>query len=277
MTKYSSYARIAGAVVVALAVTIVLSGCLESRTVVNVGADGSGTVEETFLMQEQILQMLGSMGGGEGFSLLDRNELESGVSDYGEGVSLQSAQEVKTDWGSGYRAVYAFEDVNQLRVNQNPSDELPSQGAQMGQEQPRADEYIRFSMTRGRPNTLEIIMPEQDDVETESPNEPQGNDGTEMGDFPQEEMEGIVQMYRDMRISVDVVVDGEIVETNAAHAEGNTVTLLDLNFNKIIERPEVLEQLASRRAETITEVQETVNEVPGIKAELKPRVEVQFR
>jgi hypothetical protein len=92
-------------VVLALAAVVVLSGCLQSRTVINVNADGSGTVEETFLMQRDVVQMLSSMGEGEEFSLLDREELERGAGDLGDGVSLQSAEEMSTDWGSGYRAV----------------------------------------------------------------------------------------------------------------------------------------------------------------------------
>ncbi len=257
--------------------TVILSGCLQSQTVVNVNGDGSGTVEETFLMQQQVLQMLAGMSEGSGFSLLDEAELESDASDYGEGVTLQSAEEVNTDWGGGYRAVYSFEDVNQVKINQNPSNDVPAQGAQMGPDQPRAEEYIRFEMDSGQPNTLDVILPEQGDAELESQNEAEGNGSAETGDVAQQEIESLAELYRDMRISVDVMVDGRIVDTDATHVEGNTVTLLDMDFNRIIERPEMLEELASREAGTITEVQQTVNDIPGIKVEVQPRVRVRFQ
>lgn len=262
-------------VLAALAAVVLLSGCLQSRTVINVNADGSGTVEETFLMQRDVVQMLSSMGEGEEFSLLDRDELERGAGDLGDGVSLQSAEEMSTDWGSGYRAVYTFDDINTLRVNQNPSDDVPSGGAEMGGEQPSAVEYIRFTMTRGRPATLEIVMPEPEGEEMEPAEEmPEEMEAPELSE---EDMQGLASLYTDMRISVDVVVNGRIVDTDATHRDGNRVTLVDMDFNRILEQPDVMRRLARQEAGSISEVEQLVNDIPGIKAELKRRVQVRFQ
>jgi hypothetical protein len=253
----------------------VLSGCLQSRTVISVNADGTGTVEETFLMQRDIVQMLASMGEGESFSLLDRDELERGAEELGDGVQFQSAEEMSTDWGSGYRAVYSFDDINTLRVNQNPSDDVPSQGADMGGEQPSAVEYIQFTMTRGRPATLEIIMPEPEQEELEPVDEmPEGMEAPEISE---EDMQGLASLYTDMRISVDVVVNGDIVDTNATHHDGNRVTLMDIDFNRILEEPEVMERLARQEPGSLSQVEALVNDLPGIKAELNRRIQVRFR
>jgi hypothetical protein len=260
---------------VALIAVVLLSGCLQSRTEIRVNADGTGTVEETFLMKEDIVQMLASMGDGESFSLLDREELERGAADLGDGVSLQSAEEMSTDWGSGYRAVYAFDDINDLRVNQNPSDDVPSQGGQAGGEQPSAVEYIRFSMSGARPATLEIIMPEPEGEEIEPVDDmPEEMDGPELSE---QDMQGLASLYTDMRISVDVVVNGRIVETDATHRDGNRITLVDMDFNRILEEPDVIQRLAQQEAGSISEVERLVNDIPGIKAELKRRVRVRFR
>ena len=264
-------------VIATFVVVLVLSGCLQSQTVINVNLDGSGTVEETFLMQKDIAQMLASMSESGSASLLDRDELERGAADLGSGVTLESAEEMSTDWGSGYRAVYAFDDINNLRVNQNPSDDVPSQGAEMGEETPSAVEYIQFRMNRGRPATLEIIMPEPDEGEMEPAESETMPEGMEAPEISDEDMQGLASLYTDMRISVDVVVNGTVVDADATHRDGNRITLMDMDFNRILEDPQLMQQLAQQEPGSLSQVEAMVNDVPGIKAELKRRVQVRFR
>ena len=264
-------------VVVAVVAVLVLSGCLQSRTVITVNADGSGTVEETFLMQKDVVQMLAGMGEGGSFSLLDRDELEQGASDYGSGVNLQSAEETSTEWGSGYRAVYAFADINQLRVNQNPSDDVPSQGADMGGETPSAVENIQFAMSGSNPSTLEIIMPEPEEGEMEPADSSSMPEDMEAPELSEQDMQGLASLYTDMRISVDVVVNGRVVDSDATHLDGNTVTLIDMDFNRVLEEPDVMQRLAAQEPGSLSGIEALVDDIPGIKAELKPRVRVRFR
>ena len=172
-------------IILVLTVVILLSGCLQSRTVVTVETDGSGTIEERFLMQNQIVQMLAGMSEQESFSILDREELERGAADFGQGVTLETAEEVSTEWGSGYRAVYTFEDINRLRVNQNPSEDIPADDAEMPGGPPEATEYIQFRMSPGSPASLEIIMPKmaaEDDEPGGASGESDTADGPEQSD-----------------------------------------------------------------------------------------------
>lgn len=256
----------------ALAAVLLLTGCLQSRTVINVNSDGSGTVEETFLMREDVAQMMASMGGEESFSLLDRDELRGAASDYGSGVNFESAEEMSTDWGTGYVVVYAFDDINELRVNQNPSDDMPEAAG----ETEGAVEYIRFTMTQGNPATLEIVLPEPEEEAA-----PGGSDSMpESGEAPEissEQMQGMASAYTDMRVSVDVVVNGTIVDTDATHRDGNRVTLIDMDFNKILEDPAVMQQLAQQEPGSLSAVETMVTDIPGIAVETRRRVQVRFR
>ena len=290
--RRSSLRRVAGVAFVAVVLGL-LSGCLQSETVVNVNADGSGTVEETFLMQRQLVSMLAEMSEASAFSLLDREELERAAGDYGEGVSFERAQKVETEWGSGYRAVYQFTDINELRVNQNPSDDIPSEGAEMNDGGPTATEYIHFSFTSGELSSLEILMPSYADPDpagradgSDPAGRADGSDPDGAGDpaatdgasrLSQSDLEGLANLYRDMRIRVDVVINGSIVETDASHHRENTITLIDMDFNRVLDRPEVMEDLARRDPTSLSEVESVVNRLPGIEAELKERVRVQFR
>lgn len=257
----------------ALVAVLLLSGCLQSRTVINVNSDGSGTLEETFLMRQDIAQMMASMGDEQSFSLLDRDELERAASDYGRGVTFESAEEMSTDWGTGYVVVYAFEDINDLRVNQNPSDDMPAAAG----ETEGAVEYIQFAMTPGNPATLEIMLPEPEEGDAAS-----GGSGSmpETGEAPEissEQMQGMASAYTDMRISVDVAVNGTIVDTNATHREENRVTLIDMDFNKILEDPAVMQQLARQEPGSLSAVETMVTDIPGVAVETKRSVQVRFR
>jgi hypothetical protein len=55
------------------------------------------------------------------------------------------------------------------------------------------------------------------------------------------------------------------------------VTLIDMDFNRILEQPDVMRRLARQEAGSISEVEQLVNDIPGIKAELKRRVQVRFQ
>ena len=102
-------------------VVLVFSGCLKTKTTVNVKKDGSGTVEFSFLMKKEFVQMLqgiqGQVSEGKPFTLVNEEEFAERSADMGEGVAYLSAAELKTDWGEGYTASYSFEDINKIRVN----------------------------------------------------------------------------------------------------------------------------------------------------------------
>ena len=119
---------------VALVVVFSLTGCIESKIIVKVNTDGSGEIEETFLMSKEIFQMMAGLAslGEEGEQtepeipdLLDMDKLNKKTGTMGEGVTLASAEKVSTDKAQGYRAVYQFSDINKIMINQNPDENVP--------------------------------------------------------------------------------------------------------------------------------------------------------
>ena len=107
-----------------------LSGCFQSLVLLKVNKDGSGTLEETMLLTDAFSQMIATLSGQEadgGQSRdVDEARLREKAQAMGEGVRLVSAEPVKDDKGTGYRAVYSFPDVNKIRVNQQPNAGLPA-------------------------------------------------------------------------------------------------------------------------------------------------------
>lgn len=301
-----------------------LAGCLETNTLVKVNRDGSGTVEETFLLSSNFLAMMQQMdfsadssmdsdelyseeppedagypdassedagpqpqepsetpNGGEApdpvGSLPDEEQLAAEAQKMGVGVRLLSYEPLTNDRGNGYRVVYRFEDINQLRLNQNPSAAgrpASSAAAQDGEETAGPEEYLTFRFRKGNPATLQILSPKLQAGGTIS--------GEEASEEMSEEdraamMDMLRQIYQDMRIRIAVEVQGNIVSTNAAYREGSKVTLVDLDFGRLLQNEAQFQKLARANPRTLQETKELLKNTAGIKLEMNDRVEVRFR
>ena len=246
---------------------VCLTGCLTTRVDVRVNKDGSGTITQTFLMKSEFVAMLAMMSEEETFSLLDEEELQEKALNMGTGVEYLGAEEFEEAGFSGYRADYSFQDVSNIRLNQNPGEDLP-EGAS-GDES--VSEIIRFSFEEGSTNKLLIHLPEQEfkrDARPESsiPKEEQ-----------EEFMKNFSEIYSDMKIAMYISVDGKITKTNAAYTEGNTITLMEIDLSRIADDTDKLLELAGTQPETLEELKTLIADIPAMKAELQEEVEVYFR
>lgn len=288
----------------AILAALLLAGCFQSEIVISVKPDGSGTVTETMLMSktmvDQMKQMVDGFGKGfgeaakeagsnakgtaevatssKGFDLLDEKKLKEAAAKMGEGVTFVSAKKHSTDKGEGYIAKYAFTDINKLRIDENRSDALP-QGGGLDAE-PKKDtkaEPITFQFKKGKVAELIIKNPatgaeaEVDKTKTEEPAKEETPGGEEMA------MMMMQQMFKDMKLTVAVEVAGKIVKTDAEHVAGSRVTLLEMDFNKLMANPAKFKELSKANPKTIEETKALVKGIDGVKAETKPSVSVQFQ
>jgi hypothetical protein len=265
-------------IVVLLVLTLALMGCFESIVLLRVNKDGSGTIEETIVISDAFMELMKSFGGEEEGEAeeqepIDEQELIDKAAGMGEGVQYVSAEPVKTDRGSGYKAIYSFSDINDVRINQNPGENVspPPMG---GEEEGPVEEWLRFNFSGGRTATLEIIYPQ--DLEEEMGQEESAEGEVDMDSNP-EMMDMMRELYRDMHFGIAVEVDGQIVETNASYVDGSTVTLMDIDFAKILEDEEKFQELMSANPETVEEMKELVKDNPGIKVEIEEAIRIRFR
>jgi hypothetical protein len=297
----------------AIFVATVLAGCFQVETVVSVKPDGSGTVTETMLMPKAMVEQMKQMTEGfakgfadaakeadpnakvtktetppsKGFDLLDEKKLKEAASKMGTGVTFVSAKKISNDKGEGYVATYAFTDINQLRIDQNPSDNMPDAGglggpggpggpgAPGGEEKKAKSEPITFQFKKGKVAELIVKNPSSDPKsgadkpKTEKPQDAAG--GEEMA------MMMMRQMFKDMKVVVAIEVAGKIVKTNAEHVAGSRATLVEMDFNKLMANPEKFKALSKADPKTIEETKALVKGIDGIKVETKPSVSIQFQ
>ncbi len=244
---------------------LLLGGCLEVETLIKVNQDGSGTVEERFLLGAQLSQIVASSGDQGQSSPVDKEDLRQRATKMGKGVGLKSAEPISDGERQGYLAIFEFQDINQLRINQNPGDKASSPGMQ---QQETVEEFVTFQFTPGDPAELKIISPEAEFTsDGDAPTLGGGNDGS---------MGMMKAMLKEMRIAMAIEVSGEIRGTNASYHEGRRITLMELDFGKLIEDADRFEELAQANPQTIGEMQELMEGIEGIKVQLEPELWVSF-
>lgn len=275
----------------ALVVLLGVTGCLQVEKVVKLKPDGSGTIEETVVISktfvEQMKQMtagLGALGGGQPaaggaaptFNLMDEKKLKEGAAKMGEGVTFVSAKPVTTATGEGFTATYAFTDINKIKLSKDLNDSMPSAGGAGLSMAPKikTGAPLTFAFAKGAPASLTVTLPPpdlgaKDTAKKEAPAAPAGGD--EMAAMMMREM------FKDMKITVAIEVAGKIAQTDATHAAGSRVTLMEMDFNKVLANPEKFNALAKAQPKSMADAEVLLKGVEGIKIETQPKVTVKFQ
>ena len=254
-------------------VVLAFAGCINVKTKINVNKDGSGTVEETVLMSTEMVQMLKQFISGfagdstnvEEFSLYNEEDLKNRASDFGKGVQFLGGEVLKKEGREGYISRYSFENLNELKFDQNPSNVMPEEMESSQQEQ---KEYIIFSFFKGDESEIIINMPpaskEIKDINLNT-------DSSDISDLSR-----IKSLMKDLQISLVVEVNGEITGTNANYVDGSSVTLFDLDFSALLDDTEKLEEIKKINPNNLQDLKEIIKDIPGISIETNNPVKIKF-
>ncbi len=282
-----------------------LTGCIQVDTLIKVKPDGSGVIEETFLMNKAFVQQMKAMveemgkqmeeqvkeGEKEGethqlqesqkkpgpFDIFDEKKLKERAGELGEGVTYLSGSKIVTDDHEGYKAIYTFKDIQKIRINQNPGEKVPSGPQEGGPDAKGKKEYITFIHKKGKPAELLIKLP-ADKPKEKSEDVPEEQTSAPTDDQQAEAMMAqMKQIFEGMRIAVAVEVEGTILETNATHREGSRITLMELDFGKLIEMAEKFKQFSLAQPETLEETKQFMKDIPGIKVDLNDEIKITFQ
>jgi hypothetical protein len=267
-------------IVLFLVTALFFTGCLEVDTTIHLNKDGSGTLEETVLMSSTVVQMLSSFATSfdstsadtNKFTLFRPDELINDTVKYGSGIKYVSGKEVKEDGREGYNVVYSFDNINKLKVNQNPNSKIDMQG--MESEEDTTQEFLHFDFEPGNPSTLSIKLPSP--KEQEVTDESSSQDSQDSLSSNTQQMEALTKLMRDMRIVLKLDVNGNITRTNASYVNGSEITLFDIKFNELLDNPEKLKLFKKQSPKNLDEIKKIVENLPGVKIELNKEVQVSF-
>ena len=262
-----------------LLATFTLTACLDFTTVVKVKPDGSGTVEQTTLANMAALKgMMGGQGGQQPSGpMMNKAELERLAASMGKGVKLVSTEPIKADNGwEGTKAIFSFDDINDIQVSQSPRMSGGTPGARRSAE-PTSDDPVRFKLTRaGGTSTLSINF--VDAKVSERPDKPNLNQA-EMPDLTNPMMMNMIKtMFQGFKINVGLEVVGSIVKTNAEYVSGPRITLLEMDVNALLADEAKLKALTGKigPGASFSEVKPYLKDIKGIKID-GPSINVEFR
>ncbi len=261
------------ALAVLITVSFALTSCFEVSSVLTVNKDGSGIIEETTLLSAQIKAMMATLpkaspdaGAGEGSMKMDilptKAKAEEKAKKMGAGVALKSFEEVKApDGREGVKVTYSLSDVS--KVNYEPGDmKAKTEGAPM------------FGFNDG---TLTINTPQDS---AKKPEEPKSTTPKPSLDEMAQQMAMMKPMLAGMRMSFKVKAANGIASTDATHVEGDTITLMDMNFDKLLEKPDGMKkfaEMAEKKDMSSKDAAEAFKGLDGIKIEGKEKVTVKLK
>jgi hypothetical protein len=255
----------------AIASVIFLSGCIKVDTKLKVNKDGSGTIEEQVLISDAIAQMMSefmssfqdSANVPESFNLFKEEELKEKASEYGDGVEYVSGKEIKKDGWQGYKAVYSIADINKIKMETDPNKKVEMGDSESG-------EFFNFKFVPGSVAQLIIDRPEYQMEFNEGEKETEEEAGDKKLD------DKFIKMMEGMKVKIALEFNGNIQETNATYVDGSKVTLLDIDFDKLLSNKESLAKFKNNPPNNLDEMEEIVKNIAGMKIELKKPVKVKF-
>jgi hypothetical protein len=255
--------------------TTVLTACLNSTTLVKVKPDGSGTVEQTTLMNTAALKGMMGAGGQMNGPMMNKADLERTAARMGEGVRFVSMEPVKGDAGfEGVKSIFSFDDINKVQISQGPS----MGGGSPRAAEPTSDDPVRFKLTRtGGASTLSINFVDRpgggktDTMPNPSP--------AEMPDLSNPMILAMLKtMFAGFKINVGLEVVGSIVKTNAEYVAGPRITLLEMDAATLLADEARFKALLAKIGPdpSLTEVKPYLKDIKGIKID-GPSITVEFR
>lgn len=249
-----------------------LSSCIQHEMTITLNKDGSGTLVEETVMGAEMLGMLEQMAAGFGGEeagnpleeLLSEEKAGKRASELGEGVTLGKIEPINLNGGKGARVTYNFEDINKLSPDLGSGmNNIPGADEE---EQETKENPLAFKYEDGK---LTVTMPKPEKSDT-----PEEVRDVEMPNDPQAEAM-MKQVFGSMKMSMKLVIAPGIAETNATHHDGDTITLMEMDFGKIVNSPDGFKKLAATQdEEDPARVMAALEGIDGVKLEAEPEITV---
>ncbi len=266
------------AVVVLLATWAV--GCISVDSLVKVKADGTGTIEQTMLINSSAMGMMSMMGGGQDGAdakakldpavLFSNEKLQEEAAKLGDGVTFVSSAPVTQGEMKGVKAIYAFTDFNALKMSTAMPDIGDGNTSMTGK-----GERLPLVLTKNAGSSL-ITLDLLSHMAGAGADAPKTTEGTP--EMPKEMMAMLAPMFKDMRVAVALEPQGTLVRTNATHVQGQRITLFDVAFGEIFADPAAVEKLEKLGSNpSMNDIRTTLKGMKGIRINDADKLEVEFR
>ena len=251
------------------------AGCFRSTTLITLRQDGSGTIEQEVAMTAQAAAMArgfrdsadekGAKKGQELFTEADARKAGEQM-----GARFVSMEPIKSGQLEGYRAKYAFDDITKLNIGKQSGSSASSGSPDPGAGVPP----FGFAFQKAADGSvLTITMPPMDTSKLGPIGAmgEQGKAGAKADDAQARQAMAMAKMMmQGMFVDVALAVDGRIRKTNAPYLDGSRITLLQLDFDKMLQDETAMERI--NKAKDLKSLQN----IPGLKVPADRKLTVEF-
>jgi hypothetical protein len=256
-----------------LACALSCAGCFQMTTIVHVNGDGSGTIDHSLVVTKAALAQLRQFSvlsggrGGQSIDFVSEAQARKMAESLGAGVTYVSSEPVNTPIGEGRHSVYAFADINTLRIS--PAPEAPGGISVKTQAFSTDNGTITCSFTRD-PNGNAILAINLPELNLQSA---LGNANT--GDAGISQQLAMVRaLLAGARVVIGVEPAGALVKTTSPFVDGPRVTLLDVNLDQVLANEGLIANVQAAR--TPEETKAALTGVPGLRIILDRTVTIEF-
>jgi hypothetical protein len=253
----------------ALLVACAASGCLRSTMTIDLRPDGSGTIVQETAMSSEALELMKSFGDPTGRTNREYFTAEAARKAAATmGVTFVSGEPYKTGSLRGYRARFAFDDISKVVMNPDSS------GAPLTEAE-KKDPLFVFTFDRRPTSSLVTIQILLDKPGGGGPFEellPGGGgalDSTDKAEAAQA-LAMARKMLKGMLIDISLNVNGRILKSNAPYVQGSRVTLMQIDFDKLLTDETGLQKLLAAPDTT------SASGLPGVKFVHEPKLTIEF-
>lgn len=271
-------------VVGTLMAAVVTTGCLSIDSNIKVKPDGTGTIEQTMLVNSSAMGMMSMMSesgdkpkGPVAEEMFSAEKMKAEAAKLGEGVTYVSSTPVTQGEMKGVTAIFAFTDFNKLKLTTAPPDMGGSEDS--GMKTTSSGSTLDMVMSRKGGSsliTLDMFGDKAKAAAAEAKKD--GPAENPFGEMPKEMMGMLAPMFKDMRVAVSVEPVGQLVRTNATHVTGQKITVLDIAFGELFADPagfEKMEKLGNNPS--LDQIRTALAGVKGIKLNEVEKLEIEFR
>lgn len=262
---------------------IIFPGCIEVYSTLRVSKDGSGILEKTVYMNDDALRIMTSLLGvpddsagvrNERFNLFDEDKFRQDAASLGKDVKYTSGERITLQGKQGYRITYSFDNVENVRIDQNPGRIIAAPAALNFGGEDSEEDYIRFRFNKGDVSTLTIIMPTERALEKRRERYKDAADSIRID--PSSE-DNVIERLKGMRMSFVVDVNGQITETNAQYRDSSEIVIAQLDLGVLTGNPDNYRRFMQIKGKSVREAKAILNGVAGVKVETGEEVKVKFR
>jgi hypothetical protein len=262
---------------------IVLSGCLEISTTITVNPDGSGTITEKMIIDRSLTDMaLGSTTPGKltvnEFGLFTKAELVSRAALFGQGITFLSAKPLNEEKLTGYTAVYAFKNLQDVQIGINPEQNFNAKSLEMFAQAATRKKPAPFTFTfaGGNPAKIGVNIPLNNFADSLPEIRNPALDAASESTFNQDFIKQLAKMFS-LKINVTLVPNGAIVSTDAPYRKGGKISLFALDFGELMQDKTSLKAISKTPPRTLSEAKKTMKNMKGFQVPEAETISIQFK